>query len=175
MSTHIMLDIETFGNGNDAVIASIGAVKFNETEILDEFHVGVKPESCQQLGLVIDASTVMWWLHPDRAPAREALLSLESVDLGSALAGFSVWMEEPTPIWGNGSTFDNVILRSAYRVAGLEYPVGFWMDKCYRTVKGLRPAIELVREGTHHDACDDARCQAKHLQAIVAALGGGLL
>jgi exodeoxyribonuclease VIII len=170
-----MLDLETFGNGNDAVIASIGAVKFNETEILDEFHVGVDPASCQALGLKMDASTIIWWLHPDRTEAREQLLALERVDLASALVGFNDWIGEPLPIWGNGSTFDNVILRSAYRAAGIEYPAPFWLDRCYRTVKALAPGIQLVREGTHHDACDDARCQAKHLQAIAAHLGGGLL
>lgn len=170
-----MLDLETFGNGSDASIVSIGAVKFTETDIVDEFHVGVDPASCQQLGLTIDASTVMWWLNHDRQDARGALLSLERVDLGSALAGFSDWFGDEKPIWGNGATFDNVILRSAYRACRMEYPVRFWLDRCYRTVKNLAPGIELVREGTHHDACDDARCQAKHLQAICAHLGGGLL
>ena len=175
MNAHVMLDLETFGNGNDAAIISIGAVKFNEAEILDEFHVGVDPATCQAVGLKIDASTVLWWLDNERQAARDAMYVLEKVDLGSALAGFSDWFGDEKPIWGNGATFDNVILRSAYRACGLDYPSRFWLDRCYRTVKSLAPGIELVREGTHHDACDDARCQAKHLQAICAHLGGGLL
>lgn len=167
-----MLDLETFGNGNDAAIVSIGAVKFDETNILDEFHVGVDPRSCQAVGLKFDADTIMWWLHPDRAPARHNLLNLEQVDIASALVGFSEWAGSSiAAIWGNGATFDNVILRNAYRVCGYEYPVKFWQDQCYRTLKYRAPGIELVREGTHHDACDDARSQAKHLQAIVAHLG----
>lgn len=175
MNEHVMLDLETLGDCNEAAIISIGAVKFNETEILDEFHVGVDPRSCEQLGLKITASTVLWWLDHDRQPAREALFNLERVDLASALVGFSDWFGEKKCIWGNGATFDNIILRSAYRACGMPYPTPFWLDRCYRTVKNLAPGIELVREGTHHDACDDARCQAKHLQAIVAHLGGGLL
>jgi hypothetical protein len=172
---HVMLDLETFGNGNDAAIVSIGAVKFNETEILDEFHVGINPESCTAAGLKIDASTVMWWLDPDRAPAREALLKLERIDLYYALDGFAQWVGEITAMWGNGSTFDNVILRNAYRVCGLEYPVKFWQDQCYRTMKYRLPWIELVREGVHHAAVDDARSQAKHLQRIIAAMEHGAL
>lgn len=171
-STHVMLDLETFGNGNDAAIVSIGAVKFNQTEILDEFHVAVDPESCTAFGLKIDASTVMWWLDPDRAAARAALLDLVQVDLGSALVGLTEWLgNDIAAIWGNGATFDNVILRSAYRACRMEYPVGFWQDQCYRTLKYRAPGIEIVREGTHHDALDDARCQAKHLQAIIEHLG----
>lgn len=171
-SPHIMLDLETFGNGNDAAIVSIGAVKFDERDILDEFHVGVDAESCARLGLKIDASTVMWWMHPDRADARAALLALETVDLASALVGFSEWAgNDIAAIWGNGATFDNIILRSAYRACGLEYPVKFRQDQCYRTMKYRAPGVELIRQGTHHDALDDARCQAKHLQAIIAHLG----
>lgn len=168
---HVMLDLETFGTGNDAAIASIGAVKFNETEILDEFHVGVDIETCQALGLKFDASTIMWWLDPDRADARANLMALRKVDLPSALLGLSEWMgNDIDSIWGNGSTFDNVILRSAYAACRMDYPVKFFQDQCYRTLKYRAPDVKLVREGTHHDALDDARCQAKHLQEIVRTL-----
>lgn len=169
---HIMLDLETFGNGNNAAIVSIGAVKFNETEILDEFHVGVDLASAVNVGLKMDPDTILWWMDPDRADARAALLALDKVDLYSALMGFKEWAgDDIAAIWGNGATFDNVILRSAYAACGVEYPVRFWQDQCYRTLKYRAPGVELVREGVHHDACDDARCQAKHLQAIVAHLG----
>lgn len=167
-TTHVMLDLETFGNGNDAVIVSIGAVKFNlEKGIFDEFHVGIDPSSCQSLGLKIDADTIMWWMHPDRDQARANLLALDRIDLPSALIGFTQWIEHADAIWGNGSTFDNIILRSAYKACGMEYPVKFWQDQCYRTVKYRTPAIVLQREGTHHDALDDARSQAKHLIEIL--------
>lgn len=172
MTTHIMVDIETLGNGNDAAILSIGACKFNATEILDKFHVAVDPESSTAYGLKMDASTVMWWLHADRAAAREVLLSHPTVDLPSALHGFATWVgPDSVPMWGNGATFDNVILRSAYRAAGEEYPVRFWDDRCYRTMKNMAPDIKIVREGTYHDALDDAVNQAKHLQRIVEHLG----
>ncbi len=165
---NVMVDLETLGTGNDAVILSIGAVKFTAGEIVDEFHVGVDAATCQQVGLTIDAATVLWWFEPDKDAARAALLALEKVDVGSALAGFSQWFgPDPLPIWGNGATFDNVIMRSAYAACHMEYPTRFWSDLCYRTIKGLAPQIRLVREGTHHDALDDARSQAKHLQAIV--------
>lgn len=165
---NVTVDLETFGTGNDAVILSIGAVKHTATEIVDRFHVGVDPASCQQLGLKMDASTVLWWMKDDLGAAREALLGLERVDLPSALVGFSQWFgSDPLPIWGNGSTFDNVILRSAYAACHLEYPTRFWNDLCYRTMKTMFPGLEPVREGVHHDALDDATHQAQHWMAIV--------
>lgn len=172
---HVMLDCETLGVSNKPALLSIGAVKFNETEIIDRFHVAIDATSCQLFKLQIDASTVMWWLGEEREEARRALLGNELHDLPSALRGFQMWMGEPIGIWGNGASADNVWLRNAFEAIGDECPWKFWQDRCYRTMKNLVPAIELVREGVHHDAADDAMSQAKHLQAIVAHLGGGLL
>jgi hypothetical protein len=163
----VMVDLETFGTGNDAVIVSIGAVKFSETEILDKFHVGVDPQSATAFGLKMDAATIM-----QRSAARAALLSLERVDLPSALLGFALWLgADSLPLWGNGATFDNIILRSAYAHCGLDYPVKFYHDRCYRTIKNLAPDIALERVGTLHDALDDAESQARHLMAIAKYLG----
>lgn len=171
---HVMIDLETMGTGNDAAITAIGAVKFDPMhpgQIDDSFYVGVDLTSAKAHGLTIDASTVMWWLHPDRADARASLLDSETVDLATALEGFAGWFgAESLPLWGNGATFDNVILRSAYKATGLHAPWAFWHDRCYRTLKGLAPDVALVREGTHHNALDDALSQAKHMQHIVQVL-----
>lgn len=165
---HVMLDLETWGTGNKAVIVSIGACKFDGNDILDAFHVGVDPKSCQTLGLEIDADTILWWMDPQQRNALDEWLKLERVDLASALVGFDLWCkQEPgiVAIWGNGSTFDNVILRSGFQAAGLEYPVRFGADQCYRTKKNGSD-VAMIREGTHHKALDDAISQAKHLQRI---------
>lgn len=166
---HVMLDLETWGTGNDAVVVSIGACKFDKNDILAAFHVGVDPASCMELGLKVDAGTILWWMDPKQREALDSWLQLERIDLASALLGFQMWCKgEPgvLAVWGNGSTFDNVILRSAYAAAGLEYPVRFWQDLCYRTKKNECASVPMVREGTHHKALDDAISQAKHLQAI---------
>jgi hypothetical protein len=166
---HVMLDLETWGTGNKAVIVSIGACKFDHENILDAFHVGVDPASCQALGLEVDASTLLWWMDPQQREALDAWLQLARIDLASALVGFDLWCKQEPGIvamWGNGSTFDNVILRSAFAAAGLDYPVRFWADQCYRTKKNEAPDVPMIHEGQHHKALDDAISQAKHLQAI---------
>jgi hypothetical protein len=165
---HVMLDLETWGTGNKAAIISIGACKFDENEIIDSFHVGVDPVSCQTFGLEIDADTLLWWMDPERDEARREWLKLERIDLPSALLGFELWCKsspEVIAIWGNGSTFDNVITRSAYEATGQTYPISFRQDRCYRTMRDLTDT-PMVREGTHHNALSDAISQAKHLQAI---------
>jgi len=170
---HAMLDIETLGKGNNAAILSIGATIFNPftDDIYDTFYVAVDPESCQQLGLTLDASTVMWWMDDARSIARSNMLKEERVDLPSALYGFTDWLREDMPVWGNGATFDNVIITSAFNACRLEKPWKFWNDKCYRTLKGLAPEVKLQRVGTYHNALDDAISQTKHMQAVVRHLG----
>lgn len=175
MALHCMIDIETLGTGNRAALLSLGAVKFDplapEAE-WDCFHVGVEPASCTQHGMSIDADTVMWWLHPHRAEARDAVMALTRVDLASALEGFASWYGgESLPTWGNGATFDNVIVRNAYTAVGLDCPWPYWQDRCYRTLKQQAPGLKLERRGLHHSALDDALTQAKHLRAVAAHLG----
>jgi len=176
MSEHVMIDIETMGKGSRAAILSIGAVKFNPLyvgqPIEDSFHVGVTLESCARHGLNLDASTVEWWLDPARRPAWDAHLTLDKVDLWEALEGLRFWFgSKSLPTWGNGATFDNVILRNAYAATDQVCPWEFWDDRCYRTLKSLAPEIAIERAGTHHSALDDAVSQAQHMQRVVAHLG----
>lgn len=172
--TNVMLDLETLGTSVAPVILSIGAVKFNDKEITDRFHVGIDIQSCLDRGLRVDGSTILWWFDQWRSEARESWLALDKVDLDSALGGFSAWYgAESIPIWGNGSTFDNVALRSAYVACGQDYPAKFWDDQCYRTMKNRVPSVPIARLGTHHNALNDAESQAWHMIEITKKLGVG--
>lgn len=172
--THVMLDLETFGTGNDAVIVAIGAAKFDPntlTRVDDSIYITIDPESCMNYGLKVDASTIMWWMHEDRAQPLRDWYATNRIDLGSALDAFAMWMGADLPVWGNGAAFDNVILRSAYKATGLTAPWSFYNDRCYRTMKNIGKGVEIKRVGTHHNAVDDSITQAQHLQDIVAHLG----
>ena len=175
MPANVMIDLETLSTANNALVLSIGAVKFLDGAIIDRFHVGIDPRSSQAYGLHIDADTVLWWMHEDRTNARNEMLKEvdgaawdgDNIDLYSALDGFAQWYgTESLPTWGNGATFDNVILRNAFKATNIECPWKFWHDRCYRTAKAMCPYPEDEREGTHHNALDDATHQAKHLMKI---------
>ena len=173
MSTHVMIDIETMGDGNDAAILSIGATKFDPlvAGILDSFYVAISLASSVAHGLKMSAGTVEWWLDPERQPAWIAYTKETKHDLYTAMDAFAHWYgPDSLPTWGNGATFDNIITRSGFQVSGVPQPWKFWDDKCYRTFKGLAPDVKLVREGVHHNALDDAVSQTKHLQDIVSYL-----
>ena len=171
MAIEVMLDLETLGMGDNAVILSIGAVKFDPWgdgfPPDPPFEVFIDPKSCTDAGLVIDAATVMWWMHPDRAAAREVFVGKQLEHISVALNMFSVWVGQPKPVWGNGSDFDNVVLRNAYTKLGLLTPWKYTQNRCYRTISNTLPDAKWERVGTHHSAVDDAATQALHLQRIL--------
>lgn len=173
---HVMGDIETMSTCNNPVLLELGAVKFDGKKIVDRFCVGIEPDDCQRYGLKIDAKTVMWWFDPKRDEARKRIFELPKVDLFSALAGFTEWVEQ-TPeedrgsFWGKGATFDNVKLKSAYDAVGLGYPFSYKQDECYRTFANRVPSVAYRQIGTAHSGVSDAESQAKHLIRICKKLG----
>lgn len=169
---HIMLDLETMGSGPDAAIIAIGAVEFDldKQKLGKEFYVTVDLTSSVEHGGVIDPGTVLWWMKQSDEARR--MFQLTNKHIVTALTDFVDFISACAPkkditVWGNGAAFDNVILSSAFRRIGAPAPWEFWNDRCYRTVKALRPDIKMKREGTHHNALDDARDQTKHLFEIL--------
>ena len=67
---HIMIDVESLGTRADAVILSLGAVKFDLTsgKIDDQgFYASISIDSNQELGRRIQEDTLLWWLKQDIA------------------------------------------------------------------------------------------------------------
>lgn len=172
---NVMLDIETLGNGSNAVILSIGAVAFDETGVKENsFYRVVDAKTCTDVGMVMDVSTVMWWMKQSDA-ARKAF-EHEPSPLRAVLGVFSVWMNDlgtDVCVWGNGATFDNVILSNAYKACDMNRPWSYRNDRCYRTLKAMYPWIKAQQTtGVAHNALDDARYQALHAVKILTALKG---
>lgn len=168
MDTKIMLDLETMGNGSNAAIIAIGAVKFNLDGIFDTFYDMISLDSAVRVGLDIDPDTVIWWMKQNE-DARSIFNSNLVSPIRGVLAGFSKWIYSPdTEIWGNGVDFDNVVLANAYKKCGIPLPWNFRYNRCYRTIKNMYDAYEIDdTAGTKHCAIDDAKSQAKHLIEIL--------
>jgi hypothetical protein len=166
---NVMLDLETLGNGSRAVIISIGAVEFDPVAGLGrEFYSNVSPESCVSAGLEIDASTVMWWMK--QSEEARAAFKIPGGALAAVLQSFKSWFPAGAVVWGNGATFDNVILSNAYRAVGLKQPWHYADDRCYRTLKNLLPEVRQSSVGTAHNALDDAKFQALHAAKLLQVI-----
>lgn len=163
---HVMLDLETMGNGPNAAITAVGAVAFDleAGELGPEFYQIVDLESSVREGGVMDASTVLWWMK--QSDEARAIYLEKGNDIATVLLWFSLWFKDAVPgkyVWGNGAAFDNVILASAYRRLRTPQPWHHWNDRCYRTVKAWYPNMKMEKSGTAHNALDDAKNQARHL------------
>ena len=174
---HIMLDLETLGTRADAVILSLGAVKFDLTsgKIDDQgFYASISIDSNQELGRHIQEDTLLWWLKQDIAA--QSVFHEEKIALPQALEDFSDWVgTDDYEVWSNGADFDLPMLAHAYNQVQLETPWKFWNSRCFRTYKNL-PGAKDIRApalGVKHNALSDAYQQAQTVCTIHAALFGG--
>ncbi|MDE9656793.1 3'-5' exoribonuclease [Citrobacter freundii] len=178
--THLMVDLETMGSGPDAPIVSIGAVYFDPStgNTGAEFYPVVSLESSMSFGMKPDASTIQWWLKQS-SEARSAILVDEALGLRETLELLADFIAEnaangshTVQLWGNGCSFDNVILRRAYALTETPFSVPFWNDRDVRTMVelgksvGINPRYDIPFEGDMHNARSDARHQVKYVSAI---------
>ena len=169
--TNIMLDLETFGLDPNAAIVAIGAVEFfpESNTLGDEFYKNIELRSSVESGGIIDPDVVVWWMKQEKG-AKDSLF-VDGQHSHSVLLDFLSWIKslEGEPIiWGNGSAFDNVVLRQSYKRSSLQEPWSYKNDRCYRTVRGMYPDIKPdERIGIEHNALDDAKNQALHLMKIL--------
>lgn len=172
----VMIDLETLGLGADAVIMSIGAVKFDlhTGEIDDEaFYASVSIDSNLELGRKIGESTLLYWLNQSKEA--RVVFHEPKVHLRDALGQFTAWLGRTKFCpWGNGPAFDLVKLAHAYESCGWDHPWEFWNERCVRTYRSLpgAKAIPKVAPRIAHHAMHDAYAQAQHVIQIHQALFG---
>lgn len=180
----IMVDLETMDNVGSATIVSIGAVQCDLTtgETGEEFYRVVDLHGQIKLGRTVSADTIYWWLQQSDG-AREALSIPGKVLLTDMCTSFNAFINNlgkggNIRLWGNGASFDNAILRSAYRSVEQELVIPFWQDRDMRTILGFYPGQlkELwrknnMRMGVYHNPVDDCRHQIKYCSDILKELG----
>jgi hypothetical protein len=174
---NIMLDLETMSSKPDAAIVSIGACTFADDGSItpndwrNTFYCVVDAENSQRVGGRVDAGTMKWWMQ-QTAEARAVFNAPGAMTLVRALLAFerfcTMWPE--VCVWGNGASFDNVVLRQSYERLNGKAPWSYRGERCYRTLKNLRPDVALTQYGTAHNALDDAIAQAAHAEEIFKAM-----
>lgn len=175
MHKHVMLDKETLGTGPDAVIMSIGAVKFDlDSDAIDDagFYASVSIDSNLEAKRKVDESTLIWWLG--QSAEAQTVFHEPKQSLKTALTDFIDWFGDAQFIWSNGASFDIPMMVHAMSHFGMERPWAFYNERCVRTYKNL-PGMKNVRveNPAKHNALQDALAQAKLVQAIQRKLSAG--
>lgn len=171
-----MLDLETLGTRYNAMILSIGACYFDrETgNIGRKFLAVVKTDGKYADKFTVDYDTISWWLNQ----SKEARYFVTEVpmDIEEALEALSkfLWDENHINLWSH-ATFDIPILANAYETIGRDFPVPFRNMRDIRTLVDLsgHNRSDIVRDGTHHHALDDAKFQAAYCVEALQKLKHG--
>lgn len=173
---HISLDLETLSTASNALVLSIGAVKFDldQPGTGEEFHILLDQDEqmAYDTNRQVDASTLQWWSEQSQE-ARDTIWGDDTIHTPviDALTQFKEFCKGSEHIWGNGVSFDNVILRSLFSDFGIEFPTAYYSDRDLRTLQALsgieRPSWA---GGIAHNALDDARFQAQCAQAYYRAM-----
>ncbi len=180
---HIMIDIETKATDSNALIVSISAVVFDMAtgELGGEFEIGLNEDQQMAKGAIINPETVKWWSEQSEE-AQEALKRLTPVDIDEALHRFNSWIMDnfsaPSKIklWGNGATFDNVIVRNLYERHGTKFVIPYYADKDVRTLAyiGKINPFSYKFEGIKHNGIDDCKHQIKYCTDAYQKIHGAL-
>lgn len=168
-TVQVMLDIETLSTNLDAVIVSIGAVKFTIRDgIIDTFLVNIDPVDSKKYGLHTSKDTIIWWSNQSKEARRS--WQKNQVSLAFAMQAFIDWYgQKSIPTWCKGATFDYPIIESSLKAAKIAIPWKYWHCNCYRSIInffGIDDRNMQATGTTHHDAVSDCKNQCNVLLTI---------
>lgn len=167
----VMVDLETLATTADAVIMSIGAVRFDaHSDKIDDngFYASICVESNLLKGRRVSEDTLIWWMK--QSAAAQAVFHEPKITLETALWNFADWVAAADPtsdtrMWSNGADFDLPMLAHAYAQHQAMPPWRHWNSRCVRTLRNL-PGIQAEPLNNNHNALADAVNQAKCVQAL---------
>lgn len=174
---HLMLDLETFGIKPGSVLRSIGAVVFSlDGQMGKEFYLNIDEASSLAAGLIKDPGTVKWWSQQS-AEAQAALL-VNPWPLGNVVMDFHDFYRHSgvRTVWAQGANFDPALWEAAALAVNSPVPWKFYDVRDTRTayeLGKLGKADEPKRQGTYHNALDDAKHQVRCVAKAVA-MGRGI-
>jgi hypothetical protein len=174
----VMLDLETWGKGTNAVVVQIGAAYFDRDtkHIGDTFNKHIDAESEMAKGFRADADTLYWWLsqHPD---AQTAAMGVKRNRVQSSVAWTALnnFLSGAENIWCH-ATFDFPIVSVHNRHLGIKPSYKYWAPK------DLRSIVEAAKIDTRkykkkpgnlvlHSAIDDCVLQIDYLVDALRELG----
>ena len=169
----VMLDLETFGLNPGCAVRSIGAVIFDpKGGVGRTFYKNICQDSCKDAKLTSDPRTIDWWAQ--QSAAAQDIFAVDPQKLVNVVTQFAYWFNSNKieRVWAQGANFDPGIWEAACRSIGHAAPWKFWNVRDTRTAYDLFKFNEksIKREGTYHNALDDAKHQVKCVQTALGSV-----
>lgn len=171
----LMIDIETLSTRPNAVILSLGAVKFDpfSDRIDAEEGLDVKIDVDEQtaLGRHVQEETLNWWATQPLEVQEAALGERDRVSLEQFTRMLNKMMVGSDQIWCQGPAFDMVIIEDLYRQLGKPTPWQFWQVRDSRTLFGVFGDPRDKNRKNAHNALMDCVYQAMGVQEVYQKQG----
>jgi len=111
MATHFVVDLETLGIRDTAVVLSVGlAILDDETGDITSHHWILDADEQAERGRTIDYGTVRWWATVPDNEARNAVFDNDgaTVSVCRFVSEFCrlMYAMRPVAVWGNSNSFD---------------------------------------------------------------------
>jgi exodeoxyribonuclease VIII len=145
--THLMVDVEALGK---KPAPSFQSVQYSSTQrrvIRALSFTKSLASSHRWPGGVPDASTIIFWLKAS-SEARSEIVMDSAITLSDALQQLDDFItanasngKDSVQVWGNGATYDNVLLAESFDRAGIPCPWKFWNNRDVRTIVELGKAV----------------------------------
>lgn len=169
---HMVLDLETLDTKSSAVVTAIGISVCSQSYRPDNSAWSFLPRVQDQMdrGRTVSWGTTIFWLTQDDS-ARLALCVGDTVrepvwDIYEHIEYLWKYFECKR-IWGNGSTFDVIILESLFHTYGITPPWEFRQIRDMRTLAELKPDVLRTNPVHAHQAQWDALAQAQWLHDMM--------
>jgi len=178
---HVMIDLETLGTMPTSTWLTFAAVRFDphsddcnsiqkgKIKKLDYFYRRVDLQSCLDLELTIDDSTLDWWSKQEQTVIQEAFTDKDRSNVTDVAMDFYKWSKGITHFWANGSYFDFPIMESVYWKIKKATPWKYWQVMDYRTIFKCAD-VDIPKDYKHH-ALYDCVNQIVALQRAIKKLG----
>jgi hypothetical protein len=179
MNTDVMIDFETLSPRWDGAPVTVGLVKFDPlgNEAIDNKfdvkYIRIDLDSCVELGLRVDDSTIEWWGTQSPEAQEEALgegtPENPRLTIQEAFDEIYKFCWGAKRVWSNGATFDVMMCDFIFGKLERKSPWEFWQVRDVRTIVdvGIDPQRKII---TQHNALADAIDQSFWVQNVYREL-----
>ena len=163
---HAMIDLETLSTRPDAVVLTVGGIKFNpytDDSPYDPLYFKVDVDQQNALGRHVMEDTINWWATQPEDIQNEALGEGDRESLEDVVKKINRWGVGVDVWWCQGPLFDYAILQNLYAQLEKPCPWQYWAIRDSRTLFSLYKETELHKPDAHN-ALADCDYQAKKVQ-----------
>ena len=177
----LMIDLETLASQSpNARVVSIGLCAFELDPKIGDGILDVEDILVDDPDGVVEDDTVAWWHKQSDAARKMVFAKIGRFDLKPALEKMRAFVKRNkcSTIWSNGPTFDEIIIRAAWKRGGMvdKFPIPFYRSRCCRTAFHMLQRLGIPKPATppqyavKHNAAHDAANQALTVVALHRAL-----